>query len=79
MKKMFLVCFASAAMLAAAQESSPSSGQPKKEPAPAASQEMLKKTTHGRNMLARDAKDPEEGRFLRALSACIRYYTEGTR
>lgn len=38
--------------------------------------ETLKKTTHGRSMLSRDdGDDPESGRFMRALSACIRYYT----
>lgn len=79
MKKLFILGFVSAVMLAAAQESSSASGQPKNEPAPAALQEILKRTTHGRNMLAREGTDPEEGRFLRALSACIRYYTEGTR
>ena len=38
--------------------------------------ETLKKTTHGRSMLSRDdGGDAESGRFMRALSACIRYYT----
>ncbi len=41
--------------------------------------EVLQKTTHGRNMLTRDSNNPEDGRFLRALTACIRYYTGGER
>lgn len=79
MRKLLVLSFASTVILAAAataQESSSTSQPPKTE---TASQEVLKKTTHGRAMLARDAKDPEEGRFLRALSACIRYYTGGNR
>ena len=38
--------------------------------------ETLRKTTHGRSMLSRDdGGDPESGRFMRALIACIRSFT----
>lgn len=82
MKKLIVLSFASTVILAAAataQESSSTSGPPKTETAPAISQEVLKKTTHGRAMLARTGKDPEDGRFLRALAASIRHYTDGNR
>ncbi|MBS1371717.1 MAG: hypothetical protein HPZ91_17365 [Lentisphaeria bacterium] len=81
MKKMYrlgLFCaVASSAFLfvpaAAAEEAAPAAEQQQTEAAPA---EILKKTTHGRGMLSRDnADDPESGRFMRALLACIRYYT----
>ncbi|MPM93013.1 hypothetical protein SDC9_140149 [bioreactor metagenome] len=71
MKKLIIIGMISAAtgvIAFAAQES----------PAPAANTEaVLKKTAHGRSMLARTDKDPEAGRFQRALSACIRYYMPG--
>ena len=66
-----LCATALAAIPAVAGEAAPAE-QPKAETVPA---EVLKKTTHGRSMLAREENDPEAGRFTRALSACIRYYT----
>jgi len=83
MRKLFVLSFASTVILTAAataQESSSTAGEPKAETTSAAAaaattQDMLKKTAHGRTMLAREGKDPEEGRFMRALTACIRYYT----
>jgi len=84
MKKLIVLSFASTVILAAAataQESSSTSEPSKTETASATttSQDVLKKTTHGRAMLTRESEDPEEGRFMRALTACIRYYTNGNR
>ena len=82
---LFIVCsiaLVPAASAADAETPAPGASQSfQEQKAPAQTQEQqaeetLRKTTHGRSMLARDdGGDAESGRFMRALSACIGSYT----